>query len=675
VTIVDIKNKFLNLWDNPSTENDARSILSPFKVGLWLTLFNIAIAIAVLFTFFVLPSEYSFKRMFGMTGMGTILIATVQITLISFFTLILPLRATGLLDGPRWSGYFDQIVSTGITPFRFFLGKWLSSQVFILVIMAASLPYVILFAFFADGALFTPLFHYIEIYLYANFLLLATFALGTLVYEWLAFFSVMSTFSTFIFLEFLPIPSSLMCFTPVRSIISPFAMHLLTSTSDQKTLYLYGDPQLFGVAIPDEMFRIGVWVFFGAAFFFYTIIGPRHFFSKGLNNFDSIVMPGDGRKAMLFRTRPLLTRSTQLAFFYENRNPWLVKHDLIIRVMLRSFIAGCFLLTSIGAILSPDFLKFCRSGFPVFFFLASAWLTVAVVHTVSTIRVQSDFRKAWVTPWGYKTDVVTMDVFLLTAMTLFALVLMRLGFYLCDNELTGLSFRGFLFDSATLVQITLEWVLISFLYLLSVQLVSKLMGVASLSRVVVFFFVKLYMAVSLIGPMIFGGLAAAMARSTPGREPSMILEGISTIAHFSPFARYLMTMEPNKNPFGDSFLASYGFWIYQPLWIILLSLTLIAKLKNRPKDFAETLDGPSPLPPLLNETKEKQLKKQDAKLAEGPSSPTTSVVTLDLAKINGSSNSKAVKATNGASLTATHETQSANNAENAESVESQGESA
>ncbi|MDF1664474.1 MAG: hypothetical protein P1V97_22110, partial [Planctomycetota bacterium] len=159
---IDFKSKFLAQWDNPSTEHDARSILSPFKVGVWLTFFNICIVIGVLITFYGLPNDSSFRRLIGVSGMGSCLTSTVQLVLVIFFTLVLPLRAAGLLESPRWSGYFDQIICTGITPFRFFYGKWLSSQAFILIIMGASLPYVILFSFFAESGLFHSLVVYVE---------------------------------------------------------------------------------------------------------------------------------------------------------------------------------------------------------------------------------------------------------------------------------------------------------------------------------------------------------------------------------------------------------------------------------------------------------------------------------------------------------------------------------
>lgn len=631
---IDFKSKFLAQWDNPSTEHDARSILSPFKVGVWLTFFNICVVLGTLITFYALPNDSSFRRLIGVSGMGSCLTSTVQLVLVAFFTLVLPLRAAGLLESPRWSGYFDQIVCTGITPARFFYGKWLSSQAFILIIMGASLPYAILFSFFAESGHFHTLVVYLEIYVYANFLLVVTFALGMFIYEWLAFLIVTLTFGSFILMEmFSPMPSAIAMFTPARSIVSQYVNHILTSSGDRKLLFFFGDPQLFSLGIPDELYRIAIWLFHGAIAVAYVLIGPRHFFSKGLNNFDGVVLPGDSRRAMIFRTRPLLTRRLQLSFFYENRSPWLIKHDLPIRALLRFLLMAAGLFIGIGTILSTGCLSYIKHGTGVAALLLTAWFHVVVSHTIWTLRVRSDFRQKWKTPFGFHLDVVSFDFATMIAMLILSFALVTFGTAIHSTELKALrysSFDGNIVGPGSLVTFVLEWMLISVIYLLSVQIVSKLMGLASLSRVVVFIFVKLYMTVSLLGPLVIGAIAMAMGRSRFGarEDPSIVLQLFASLAHFSPIARFMVTTENGRRPFGDSIIGTHGYWFYQPVWLILLTLALIWKLRRRPKDFSETLEGPAPLPDLLKETvaaKEKKIEKVTKKEAQSD----TSVVSLE----------------------------------------------
>ncbi|MDF1666934.1 MAG: hypothetical protein P1V97_34610, partial [Planctomycetota bacterium] len=443
---------------------------------------------------------------------------------------------------------------------------------------------------------------------------------------------VTMTFGTFILIEmFSPMPSAIAVFTPARSIVAEYINQILTSGGDRKLLIFFGDPQLFGLAIPDALFRIGTWIFLGAIAVGYVLIGPRHFFSKGLNNFDGVVLPGDSRRAMMFRARPLLTRRLQLAFFYENRSPFLAKHDLPFRALLRFLMMSFFLLVAIGTFLSPDAMSYFRHGLVVGGFVLTAWFHVAVIHTILTIRVRSDFRQKWKTPFGFSLGVVFFDFAIMAGLAIFSVAFVAFGIGMNHAELAALRYNDFLAGPADLLSFVIEWVLISCLYLLTVQIVSKLMGLASLSRVVVFIFVKLYMTVSLLGPLVIGAIAVAMGRSRYGvrEDPGLIQTLVSSLAHFSPIARFMVTTDSGRKPFGDSFLGTHGYWFYQPGWLILLTLGLLWKLNRRPKDYAETIDGPAPLPELLAETQSASIKKQE-KVRSKEAQSDTSVVSLEL---------------------------------------------
>lgn len=626
MTLQELKTKFLELWDNPSTEHDARSILSAFKVGVWLTLFNVLMAGGLCITVFVLPEDYTLRRMITGKGMGPCLMSASQIILTWFLTLVLPLRAAGLLDGPRWSGYFDQVVCTGISPFRFFLGKFLTSQIFILVLMGASVPYIILFSFFGIHSAFEPFSIFLQIYVYANVLILATFALGTMLYEWAAVVLV-TLFSAFCcFIEFFPLPNTFAFWTPTRSIVAPYAHYVLTGGVDKELLQFYNQVHLFGLNIPVLLFKLCTWGFFIGLFTTMLSIGPRHFFAIGLNNFESVTLAGDSKRAMFFRLRPLLSRRVQLATFYENKATWLTQNDLLLRFLIRMSFFSFLTLLVMGTMVSPwvSAAKGLRAS-EYFGFLTTLWMIVLGLNTLSTLRIRTDYHSSWVSPLGPKINVVTFDFIIHTALFLLALGAIVTCFFVFNGSLTSLRYRtgSFPRNPFELGLLTVEWMAISYLYLLSVQIVAKLMGMANLSRVIIFVFMVLYMLVSLLGPLLIGRLFENIATSARrSQQPSAIFEMLASVGHFSPVARMMTSEDPGENFFGRGLLGQYGFWLYFPMFLGALLLFFLFRFRKRIKDPGERFTAPTPPPPLLNPTSEddKAAKKVEKR------SPTSQVI-------------------------------------------------
>jgi hypothetical protein len=107
-------------WDNPSAEQDARTLLSAPKLGVWLGLEVLVIALGAALALFVLPqTDADVARAIVSVGTGPYLIFTTLGVVAVFLTLFVPVRAVGLLEGPRWRGYMDQVVTTGISPLRY----------------------------------------------------------------------------------------------------------------------------------------------------------------------------------------------------------------------------------------------------------------------------------------------------------------------------------------------------------------------------------------------------------------------------------------------------------------------------------------------------------------------------------------------------------------------------
>ena len=319
------------VWDNPTAEHDARAILSSPKVGLWLGIEITLITLACAFTAFVLPeTERELRNLASHVGAGTYLIATTLIILTIFLTLVVPLRASGLLEGPRWRGYMDQLVTTGVSPLRYFAGKWATSQIFFLTLLLASIPFVVLFGLLSDVSWSWTLTAYLVLYAYCNLLLIVTFGLGIVLHESMAILLTWLLFALFILVDFWPVPSCLAVMTPIRFLIQPF-VEIVSGSGSAIVAPIYGAAQPYGFTLPWPVWAMLVWGTVASMLSVTCLLGPLHAFVPGMNNFGAVVLPGDHRRVFFSRLRPFLTRRVELAFLFENRGPRLVRWTLPLR--------------------------------------------------------------------------------------------------------------------------------------------------------------------------------------------------------------------------------------------------------------------------------------------------------------------------------------------------------
>lgn len=341
-------------WDNPTAEHDARSILSAHKIGLWLGLEVLLIAIAAALGLFAAPEERELREVMVRIGTGPWLIFCTLGTVAIFLTLVVPLRAVGLLDGPRWRGYMDQVITTGITPLRYHAGKWATSQPFFLALLGASLPFVTLFGLLGGATLGHTVLAYVVLYAYANLLLLVTMALGVIVHEGVALVGTLVLFAALMGVDFSPAPSSLACFTPVRFLIQPIVPILAQSPALER---LYGAPHPFGLELPWAVWALGLWAFVGGLALLTLALGPLHGFPPGLNNFGGVVLPGDGTRTFFRRVRPFVARRVELAFLFENRGPRLVRLTLPLRWLQQVALALLAAALSLSVAFDPDVVR------------------------------------------------------------------------------------------------------------------------------------------------------------------------------------------------------------------------------------------------------------------------------------------------------------------------------
>jgi hypothetical protein len=348
---------FRYAWDNPSAEADARSILTSPKVGGWLGLEILLIIATAVGTLIIAPAEErDLRDVLDVVGAGGILIDATFLTITVFLTLILPFRASGLLEGPRWRGYMDQLITTGVSPLRYYAGKWASSQPFILALLLASLPFVVLFGLLGGADAGRILVGYTLLYLYANLVLSVACGLGALVHEGLAVALTLSLFGFAVFLSFAPVPSVVGSFTPVRYFVQA-AVGPMSGAVAQQIIQLYGSPTLMGVTLPWLPFTLGLWGLIFASMVLTCTLGPLHTFVPGLNNFGALVFHGDKKRFRFRKVRPLLSRRTELAFLFDNRPPALGRWALPLRGLQLTFFLGLVPLLMFSGAFCHPFMK------------------------------------------------------------------------------------------------------------------------------------------------------------------------------------------------------------------------------------------------------------------------------------------------------------------------------
>lgn len=391
------------VWDNPSAEQDARAILSAPKVGLWLGLEVLFIALGAALALFVLPSEVpEVRTAIVSVGTGPYLIFVTLGVVTLFLTLFVPLRAVGLLEGPRWRGYLDQVVTTGIGPLRYHAGKWATSQPFFLALLAASLPFVVLFGLLGGATVGRTALAYVLLYAYANLLLVVTMGLGVVFHEVVSLLSAWVLFGACIVVDLTPLPSSVACMTPVRFLIQPI-IGALAGARAPVFDRLYGAAVPFGVEVPWPVWALTVWACLAAVSAVALTLGPVHPFTPGLNNFGTVVLPGDGGRGWFFRrVRPMTARRVELAFLFENRGPRLVRLTLPLRWLQQVVLGALVVVLLLSVPFDAELIRAMNHAEPVLvfiqlavgfallfllFLLRTGWAQAMTRHAVGDLRV------------------------------------------------------------------------------------------------------------------------------------------------------------------------------------------------------------------------------------------------------------------------------------------------
>lgn len=565
-------------WDNPTAEHDARSILSAHKIGLWLGVEVLLIAVAAALGLFVAPEERLYREVMVKLGTGPWLIFCTLGTLAIFLTIVVPLRAVGLLDGPRWRGYMDQVITTGITPLRYHAGKWATSQPFFLALLGASLPFVTLFGLLGGATLGHTVLAYVVLLAYANLLLLVTMALGVIVHEGLALVGTLALFGALMIVDFTPAPSSLACFTPVRFLIQPIVSVLSPTAAVER---LYGAPHPFGLELPWAVWALGLWAFVGALALLTLMLGPLHGFPPGLNNFGGVVLPGDGTRAFFRRVRPFVARRVELAFLFENRGPRLVRLTLPLRWLQQVALGLLAAALALSVAFDPDVVR--ESRYAAQFV---AWVQVGaglpLVLTLFLLRGGWAHSMARCPIAGLRVPVLLFDLGAFFVVAAGVIGLHALGFALVWGDLALL--KGSLGSSWSERAVTADELFAGSSNILNAQVVTalvgllimKVLGTRVLSEDQAFFGTAAFLLALIILPLFPLGGALALSRSP--EVPAIVRPFASTVFFFglvSPASHVAVVTNSIARelrvPGADHWLLANGFWLWSGAFIAFLS--------------------------------------------------------------------------------------------------------
>ncbi|MBN2711926.1 MAG: hypothetical protein JXR97_05740 [Planctomycetes bacterium] len=378
-------NRIFELGDSPSVAQDLGTMWSPIRLGFWFILVNLVLGFSLGLTIYlsIIAADGDVMSYSQNLGLGQLCASVFLIGIGNILTILMPIRASGLLEGPRWGRYFDQIVLSGISPLRYFFGKIAAQNIFFLFIIIASLPWAIFSlslggteVSFVIGGMFL-------LWIYANLITIFTLALGVFLHEIVAVIVVILLFANaYGFLGGMPWPTYISSIlTPSHYLLEPVYTHMLNAGNGPP----WGDITHFELVLGPFNIQIGSFTFFlfysaiiGAIALVALLLGPVNCIVKENSTFGAIVLDGDMKKKSLFTKRFNLRRRSEISFFYENRTAFLTRWEGLFRHF------GVLLTFTIIVVVACAFLNYYSQQFRQGeYYLASVWIYGIVMFAAS----------------------------------------------------------------------------------------------------------------------------------------------------------------------------------------------------------------------------------------------------------------------------------------------------
>ena len=305
--------------DSPTYGRDRANLMSGVTIGTAGLLLNAAVLVMVL-PLLLDPDDRDFREITQNVEFGQLLALILLGGASGFATLLIPLRMVTVFWGPRGGRYFDQIVLSGISPLRFVIGKALSQNLFLGLILFLLLPYFALSLTlggvdpkqFAAGLFL--------VWLYCMALALVTLWVSLYLNEGLAAGLVIGGAACISALGIAPLPFQPAVVTPFPALIHP----VWTSIS-----FFSGriTPNFGGVFFACA----GGMTALICAALLAIHLGPLFGIVRENSTFGEVVREGDNKRKRWFRLRRHIQRPSEIAFFYENRGDGLKRCEGLVR--------------------------------------------------------------------------------------------------------------------------------------------------------------------------------------------------------------------------------------------------------------------------------------------------------------------------------------------------------
>lgn len=312
--------------DSPTHERDRANLMSAFTVGATALILN-AVILMMVAPLILAPDDRDFRDLTENIEFGQLLALILLGGATAFATILIPFRLASVFLGPRIGRYFDQIVLSGITPFRFVIGKATSQNLYLALIFLLLLPYLILSITLGGMDVTTFVAGVLLVWLYCMMLAVVTLWVSLYVNELLSAVFVVGVFAILSGIGCAPIPVQVFTVTPFPVLLQPVYASLPDMAPDMYNNYwaLYGSSVLVMTSV-------------GCLALFCIHIGPLFGIIVDNSTFGEVVRKGDSKRKRWFRLRHHIQRPSEIAFFYENRGTSLRTYEGLLRWGLGSLL-------------------------------------------------------------------------------------------------------------------------------------------------------------------------------------------------------------------------------------------------------------------------------------------------------------------------------------------------
>ena len=305
--------------DSPTYGRDRAVLISGFSVGVIGVALNKAVLLLLL-PLLLDPNDRDFRMFTENVDFGQLLSQILLGGAAVFATVLIPLRMITVFWGPRVGRYFDQIVLSGISPFRFMIGKATSQNLFLALVLFLLLPYLVLSLTLGGvnpGSFVAGLF---LVWLYCMALALVMLWASLYFNEMIAAVFVMGGAAIMSVLGFVPLPIQPFVITPFPALIHPVYSSIP-----------YFDGQVAADAWPLFVSCAAGMSVVICVSMYAIYLGPLFGIIRENSTFGEVVRAGDSKRKRWLRLRLHIQRPSEIAFFYENRSDALRGREGLLR--------------------------------------------------------------------------------------------------------------------------------------------------------------------------------------------------------------------------------------------------------------------------------------------------------------------------------------------------------